>query len=196
MDRTVGWRASRIARRYTNTSTNSMGRVQTPTLGFIVERELEREAHVPVRYFEVTAATSVTDWRVRFHEKLDEKHRFSAYRTAKASLAESAHAALVAAGHVQVSTVTRRDRCRRLPELRAQRAVDVRDPGRREARVVRYWKFIVASLVGLAVNAVVLVALIGTFSFPLLVIPQAFGIAAGMVVNFVASRHMVFQRSR
>jgi DNA topoisomerase-1 len=116
MDRTVGWRASRIARRYTNTSTNSMGRVQTPTLGFIVERELEREAHVPVHYFEVSAATSVTDWRVRFHEKsdpdawLDEKHRFSVYRTAKASLAESAHAALVAAGHVQVSTVTRREK--------------------------------------------------------------------------------------
>ncbi len=61
MDRMVGWRASRIARRYTNTSTNSMGRVQTPTLGFIVERELQREAHVPVRYFEVNAETSVTD---------------------------------------------------------------------------------------------------------------------------------------
>ncbi len=116
MDRMVGWRASRIARRYTNTSTNSMGRVQTPTLGFIVERELEREAHVPVRYFEVTAATSITDWRVRFHEKsdsdawLDEKHRFSAYRTANASLAESSHAALVAAQCVQVSSVTRREK--------------------------------------------------------------------------------------
>ena len=116
MDRMVGWRASRIARRYTNTSTNSMGRVQTPTLGFIVERELEREAHVPVRYFEVTAATSVTEWRVRFHEKsdpdawLDEKHRFSAYRTANKPLAESSHAALVAAERVQVSSVTRREK--------------------------------------------------------------------------------------
>lgn len=116
MDRMVGWRASRIARRYTNTSTNSMGRVQTPTLGFIVERELERDAHVPVRYFEVNAETSATEWRVRFHDKddpdawLDEQHRFSAYRTAKAPLAESAHAALVAAGSVQVSDVTRRER--------------------------------------------------------------------------------------
>lgn len=115
MDRMVGWRASRIARRYTNTSTNSMGRVQTPTLGFIVERELEREAHVPVRYFEVSAATSLTEWRVRFHEKsdpdawLDEKHRFSTYRTAKTELATSAHAALVAAKSVQVSSVTRRE---------------------------------------------------------------------------------------
>jgi len=116
MDRMVGWRASRIAKRYTNTSTNSMGRVQTPTLGFIVERELEREAHVPMRYFELTAATSVAEWRVRFHEKtdldawLDEQHRFSAYRTARAPLAKSAHAALVAAGRVQVSAVTRRER--------------------------------------------------------------------------------------
>jgi len=112
----VGWRASRIARRYTNTSTNSMGRVQTPTLGFIVERELQREAHVPVRYFEVNAETSVTDWRVRFHEKddvdawVDEQHRFSAYRTAQAPLAESAYAALVAAKCVQVSAVTRREK--------------------------------------------------------------------------------------
>ena len=116
MDRMVGWRASRIARRYTNTSTNSMGRVQTPTLGFIVERELQREAHVPVRYFEVNAETSVTDWRVRFHEKddvdawVDEQHRFSAYRTAQAPLAESAYAALVAAKCVQVSAVTRREK--------------------------------------------------------------------------------------
>ena len=115
MDRMVGWRASRIARRYTNTSTNSMWRVQTPTLGFIVERELEREAHVPVRYFEVSAATSLTEWRVRFHEKsdpdawLDEKHRFSTYRTAKTELATAAHTALVAAKSVQVNSVTRRE---------------------------------------------------------------------------------------
>lgn len=116
IDRTVGWRASKIAKRYTTTSTNSMGRVQTPTLGFIVERELEREAHVPVRYFEVLAATALADWRVRFHEKsdaaawVDEKNRFSAHRTADASLAESAHAALVAAGRVQVEDVTRRQK--------------------------------------------------------------------------------------
>ncbi|MEM7308001.1 MAG: type IA DNA topoisomerase [Planctomycetota bacterium] len=116
IDRAVGWRASRIARRYTTTSKNSMGRVQTPTLGFVVERELEREAHVPVRYFEVQATTSLGDWRVRFHEKsdpaawLDEKNRFSAHRTADAELAEAAHAALVAAGSLRVSEVTRREK--------------------------------------------------------------------------------------
>ncbi len=116
IDRTVGWRASRIAKRYTTTSTNSMGRVQTPTLGFLVERELEREAHVPVRYFEVLAATELCDWRVRFHEKddpaawVDEKHRFSAHRTADAELAGSAHAALSASRSVQVAEVTRREK--------------------------------------------------------------------------------------
>jgi DNA topoisomerase-1 len=116
IDRTVGWRASRIAKRYTNSSTNSMGRVQTPTLGFVVERELEREAHVPVRYFEVLATTLVTGWRVRFHEKcdtaawVDEKGKFSAHRTADRPLAESAHAALIAAGSVKIVDVARRQK--------------------------------------------------------------------------------------
>lgn len=116
IDRAVGWRASKIAKRYTSTSTNSMGRVQTPTLGFLVERELEREAHVPVRYFEVLADTELTEWRVRFHEKsdagawVDEKQRFSAHRTADAALAQAAHAALVAAGRLCVAEVTRREK--------------------------------------------------------------------------------------
>ena len=59
----------------------------------------------------------------------------------------------------------------------------------------RYAKFVVASLLGLAVNTAVLAALIAAFTFPLLVVPQAIGILAGMAVNFLASRHVVFQRS-
>jgi len=59
----------------------------------------------------------------------------------------------------------------------------------------RYGKFVAASLVGLAVNALVLGALIAWAEFPLLVIPQAVGIAAGTAVNFLASRHLVFRRS-
>jgi len=116
IDRTVGWRASKIAKKYTTTSTNSMGRVQTPTLGFLVERELEREAHVPVRYFEVSAATQLAAWRVRFHEKsdpaawVDEKNRFSAHRTADAHLAQSAHASLAAARKLHIDGVTRRQK--------------------------------------------------------------------------------------
>ena len=42
MDRLVGYRCSRFSKSWRLTS---MGRVQTPTLGFIVEREIEREAH-------------------------------------------------------------------------------------------------------------------------------------------------------
>ena len=114
IDRTVGWRASRIAKRYTTTSTNSMGRVQTPTLGFLVERELEREAHVPVRYFEVTAKTELTDWSVRFHEKtdaeawVDEKRKFNAHRTSNAALAESAFQALGKTRQLVIEDVTER----------------------------------------------------------------------------------------
>lgn len=57
----------------------------------------------------------------------------------------------------------------------------------------RYGKFVAASLVGLAVNAAVLAGLIALYAFPLLVIPQAVGIGAGMAVNFVASRQLVFR---
>jgi DNA topoisomerase-1 len=116
IDRTVGWRASKIAKRYTTSSGSSMGRVQTPTLGFVVEQELKREAHVPVRYFEVMATTTVTSWRVRFHEKsdasawVDEKGKFSAHRTADGSLAARAHAALAAAASVKVVDVIRRQK--------------------------------------------------------------------------------------
>jgi dolichol-phosphate mannosyltransferase len=66
-----------------------------------------------------------------------------------------------------------------------------------DGRVVwlRYWKFVLSSLLGLAVNAAVLAGLITAFTFPLLVIPQAIGILAGMAVNFMASRRLVFRRS-
>jgi putative flippase GtrA len=58
----------------------------------------------------------------------------------------------------------------------------------------RYAKFLVASLAGLAVNAVVLFALLAAFDFPFAVIPQAAGIAAGMLFNFAASRWFIFRR--
>jgi DNA topoisomerase-1 len=115
LDRIVGWRTGKIAPRYTK-GKGAMGRVQTPTLGFVVERELEREAHVPVAYFEVRAATALTDWKVRFHEKddplawRDDKGRFDARRTSEASLAEQAWEAVGAAGALSIEKVTRRER--------------------------------------------------------------------------------------
>jgi DNA topoisomerase-1 len=55
LDRLVGFRTSKMAAAVAGRG-SSMGRVQTPTLGFVVDRELEREAFVPTRYFEVRAA--------------------------------------------------------------------------------------------------------------------------------------------
>ena len=50
MDRLVGFECSRFSRSW---KLASMGRVQTPTLGFIVERELLREKHVPINFHSV-----------------------------------------------------------------------------------------------------------------------------------------------
>jgi len=69
MDRLVGFRCSRFSRSW---NLASMGRVQTPTLGFIVERELEREAHVPIPYHSVNVDSNGVNFKVRFHEKDEE----------------------------------------------------------------------------------------------------------------------------
>ena len=58
----------------------------------------------------------------------------------------------------------------------------------------RYVKFVAASLVGFAINAGVLVVLLAALEFPLALIPQAIGILAGMLFNFIASRRVVFRR--
>ena len=64
-----------------------------------------------------------------------------------------------------------------------------------ELSLGRFWKFVAASLVGLAINAAVLAALLAVYPFPLAVVPQAIGISAGMAFNFLASRRVVFRRS-
>ena len=70
MDRLVGFRCSRFSRSW---NLASMGRVQTPTLGFIVERELERDAHVPIPYHSVNVESNGVSFKVRFHEKDDDE---------------------------------------------------------------------------------------------------------------------------
>ena len=70
LDRLVGFRASKIAQSVLGGKA-SMGRVQTPTLGFVVERELEREAHRPIPYFELRVAAAGVDLQARFHEPDD-----------------------------------------------------------------------------------------------------------------------------
>ena len=66
MDRLVGYRASKFSRSWNLTS---MGRVQTPTLGILVERELLRMDFVPQPYYSVTVDTDELKFKVRFHEK-------------------------------------------------------------------------------------------------------------------------------
>ncbi len=68
MDRLVGFRCSKFCRSW---KLRSMGRVQTPTLGYIVDRELEREAHIPKEFHTVSVVTNEIDAKVRFHEPDD-----------------------------------------------------------------------------------------------------------------------------
>lgn len=68
MDRLVGFECSRFSRSW---KLASMGRVQTPTLGFIVERELLREKHVPINYHSVNFNSDNVNFKIRFHEKND-----------------------------------------------------------------------------------------------------------------------------
>jgi DNA topoisomerase-1 len=108
MDRLVGFRCSKFCRSW---SLSSMGRVQTPTLGFIVERELERESHVPIEYHSVHVDSDKVRFNVRFHEKNDEdawtddsgKHR--ADRTADSGLAKDAFDALENANAIRIVSV-------------------------------------------------------------------------------------------
>ncbi len=93
MDRLVGFRCSRFSRSW---NLASMGRVQTPTLGFIVERELERDAHVPIPYHSVKVDSNGVSFKVRFHEKdhegawKDDDGKHHPDRTFDGELAESA----------------------------------------------------------------------------------------------------------
>ena len=68
MDRLVGFECSRFSRSW---KLASMGRVQTPTLGFIVDRELLREKHVPINYHSVNFNSDNVNFKIRFHEKND-----------------------------------------------------------------------------------------------------------------------------
>ena len=106
MDRLVGFRSSKFSRSW---SLPAMGRVQTPTLGFIVDKELEREAFVPQPYFSVHADAGGLRWKARFHDKddadawVDDKGKFHADRTNDSELANHAYSA--ASDGLTISTV-------------------------------------------------------------------------------------------
>lgn len=97
MDRLLGFECSRFAWSW---DLKSMGRVQTPTLGFIVERELLREKHVPIVYNSVNFTSNDTNFKIRFHEKddddawLDDSGKHFPERTFNQNLAAEAMAKL------------------------------------------------------------------------------------------------------
>ena len=68
MDRLIGYRTSRFARSW---SLSSMGRVQTPALAFVVNKEKDIQKFVATPYWAVQALASGIDFRVRFHDKDD-----------------------------------------------------------------------------------------------------------------------------
>lgn len=111
LDRLVGFRTSKMANGVVPGRGNSMGRVQTPTLGFVVERELEREAHVPIPYFEVRANAAGVGLTTRFHEPddpaawRDAADKVHPTRTFERELADAAFAALESAGSVTLTEV-------------------------------------------------------------------------------------------
>jgi DNA topoisomerase I len=100
LDRLVGYRASKMASAIVSGADASMGRVQTPTLGFVVDRELEREAHVPIPYFEVDVRAATVAFNVRFHEPddvdawHDDAGKVNPVRTSDRDVAFAAHGIL------------------------------------------------------------------------------------------------------
>jgi len=107
MDRLVGYRTSKFARSW---RLKSMGRVQTPTLGFVVDKELEREAFVPTPYFAVKADAQGINFNARFHESGDEDAwrdqdgKFDSSRTNDEALGKSAYESLVKEDNLVIST--------------------------------------------------------------------------------------------
>ena len=118
MDRLVGFRCSKFCRSW---KLRSMGRVQTPSLGFVVERELEREAHVPKEYHSVFVDSNGVNMKVKFHEKTDSESwtgddgKHHPDRTSNSKLADSAHDALRKSNSLRVESVDD-GRVRRRPQ--------------------------------------------------------------------------------
>ena len=108
MDRLVGFECSRFSRSW---QLASMGRVQTPTLGFIVEKEIIREQHVPIEYHSVNFNSSGINFKVRFHEKgekdawFDDNGKHFPDRTFKFDLAQNALTILKNNGEIELKSI-------------------------------------------------------------------------------------------
>ncbi len=108
MDRLVGYRCSKFAKSW---NLRSMGRVQTPTLGYIVDRENERNEHVPIPYHTVHTISDGYTFKFRFHESNDDEAwrddngKFFSDRTFDHVLAEDAFKALGNSGSFEVVSI-------------------------------------------------------------------------------------------
>lgn len=110
IDRLVGYRTSKTAAAMVGRGA-SMGRVQTPTLGFVVEREEERMSFVPTPYFEVRATAEGVKFTVRFHGAddadvwRDATGKIDTTRTQDVALATSVFQAISTTGRIQITRV-------------------------------------------------------------------------------------------
>ena len=107
-------RAVSLATRRFGSNFLSVGRVQSPTLGLVVERELERRAHVAVPYWEVFAKFAHADGTFETHHKTD---KFWEKPEAEAALAATdspgdRHRADQAQEHAQAAGALQHDRLR------------------------------------------------------------------------------------
>jgi len=60
----------------------------------------------------------------------------------------------------------------------------------------KWAKFLLGSLVGLGINILVMKLVITNFVLPWKFIAQACGIVAGMVINFIISKFVIFRRKK
>ena len=110
IDRLVGYRTSKTAAAMVGRGA-SMGRVQTPTLGFVVDREEERRSFVPTPYYEVSATSQNVTFVVRFHESnsvdvwRDATGKIDTTRTLDGDLAQRVHEAIKTAGKIKIARV-------------------------------------------------------------------------------------------
>ncbi|MFL2944015.1 MAG: type IA DNA topoisomerase [Candidatus Poseidoniales archaeon] len=109
MDRIIGYRASRFSRSW---NLSSMGRVQTPALGFVVKKEHEIANFISTPYWALQATAQGIDFRAKFHEKndvdawRDSKGKFDSHRTNVSDLASQGFSSLSKNGSIKVSKVS------------------------------------------------------------------------------------------
>ncbi|MCL2764383.1 MAG: GtrA family protein [Treponema sp.] len=64
-----------------------------------------------------------------------------------------------------------------------------------KASLKKWFIFLAGSLIGLVINISVMYTIILFFLLPFKFIAQAFGIAAGMIINFIISKLFIFKRT-